>query len=80
MAVPERCVCSWPWARCPLLVSIATAASAGAVTPGEGSGSGWCSAYGGTNQGSFDNVYACSPNGSSAGSTPFDLWIRASSA
>jgi CHAP domain len=49
-------------------------AMAGSVsfTHGEGSGPAWCGSYGGTNQASFDNVYACSPNNASAGATPFD--------
>jgi hypothetical protein len=50
-------------------------ASAASLSSGEGSGPNWCSAYGGTNLTSFDNVYACgltksSPSG--AGATPFD--------
>jgi hypothetical protein len=55
-----------------LLVGVAAPAGATTFTPGEGSGSGWCAAYGGTNQASYDNVYACSPNTGSAGATPFD--------
>ena len=43
---------------------------AGALTPGEGSGTGWCGAYGGTNLGSYDNIYAC--YGPSAPATPFN--------
>lgn len=41
---------------------------------GQGSGQGWCSAYGGGALASYDNVYACAPNSSpsSAGATPFD--------
>ena len=55
-----------------LLVGVAPPAGATTFTPGGGSGSGWCAAYGGTNQASYDNVYACSPNTGSAGATPFD--------
>jgi hypothetical protein len=45
---------------------------AGAFTPGEGTGSGWCARYGGTSLGSYHDVYACRPDGRAAGKTPFD--------
>jgi hypothetical protein len=41
-----------------------------AFSPGEGTGSGWCSAYDGTALGSYDNVYAC--YGPNAPATPFN--------
>ena len=47
-----------------------TSQTAGALSPGEGSGTGWCGAYGGTNLGSYDNIYAC--YGPSAPPTPFN--------
>jgi hypothetical protein len=56
-----------------LPTQVASAAVDG-LTPGEGSGPGWCTAYGTSGvKGlySFDNVYACGPD-STAGPTPFD--------
>ena len=43
---------------------------AAAFSQGEGSGPNWCGAYGGTNLGSYDNIYAC--YGPSAPPTPFN--------
>ena len=54
------------------MTAIVSPAFATSFTSGEGSGPNWCSTYGGSNQASFDNVYACSPNSSAAGATPFD--------
>jgi hypothetical protein len=45
---------------------------AGALTPGEGTGPGWCASYRGQNIGSYRNIYACKPHGKGAGKTPFD--------
>jgi hypothetical protein len=47
---------------------------ASAFTPGEGTGKGWCAAYGGTALGSYRNVYACRPDTKTAGKTPFDTY------
>jgi hypothetical protein len=49
-------------------------AGATSLSPGEGSGTSWCGNYGGTNLGSYDNVYACELTSSSpdAGETPFN--------
>jgi CHAP domain len=48
-----------------------TPAGAATLSPGEGSGTSWCPQYGGTNLGSYDNIYAC--YGPSASPTPFNL-------
>jgi hypothetical protein len=47
---------------------------AGAFTPGEGTGSGWCARYAGTSLGSYHDVYACKPDSKTAGKTPFDSY------
>ena len=63
-----------------VLVAAATAVlltgigPAGALTPGEGSGKNWCGSYGGTDLGSYHNVYACKADSTSAGQTPFDSY------
>jgi hypothetical protein len=49
---------------------IGTVGTAAAFTAGEGSGTSWCGTYGGTNLGSYDNIYAC--YGPSAPPTPFN--------
>src|SRR5580700_7074556 len=54
--------------------SAQAATTAPGLTPGEGSGPGWCTAYGTSGvKGlySFGNVYACGPD-STVGPTPFD--------
>jgi hypothetical protein len=48
------------------------AGPAGAFAHGEGTGKTWCHAYGGTNLGSYRDVYACKPGGKKSGKTPFD--------
>jgi hypothetical protein len=53
-------------------VLIATELPAGAFTPGEGAGKTWCAAYGGKNIGSYRGIYACRPDKTGAGKTPFD--------
>jgi hypothetical protein len=50
------------------------AAPASAFTRGEGAGGGWCAAYGGENIGSYDDIYACKPDRTNAGKTPFDSY------
>ena len=52
----------------------ASAATATVFTPGEGTGTAWCPGYGGTNLGSFRDVYACAPKSKRAGKTPFDSY------
>jgi CHAP domain len=52
----------------------AASAAVDSLTPGEGSGAGWCTTYGTSGvKGlyNYDNVYACGPD-STVGPTPFD--------
>ncbi len=51
---------------------VPAAATTTIFTPGEGTGAAWCPGYGGTNLGSFRDVYACAPKNKRAGKTPFD--------
>jgi hypothetical protein len=55
-------------------ITLTGAGSASAFTPGEGTGKAWCPGYGGTNLGSYLDVYACQPKNKSAGKTPFDSY------
>ncbi len=48
--------------------------SASAFTPGEGTGKAWCPGYGGSNLGSYVDVYACMPARKNGGRTPFDSY------
>jgi len=47
---------------------------AGAFTPGEGTGTSWCTRYGGVSLGSYRNIYACKPGSKTSGKTPFDSY------
>jgi hypothetical protein len=51
---------------------VISAAPAGALTPGEGTGERWCASYHGRSIGSYRDIYACKPDGKGAGKTPFD--------
>jgi hypothetical protein len=56
-------------------VVIPVAASASSqFTPGEGTGKSWCAGYGGTSLGSYKNVFACNPETTKDGKTPFDSY------
>jgi hypothetical protein len=57
-----------------LTAGVFAAEPAGAFTRGEGSGKAWCAAYGGENIGSYEDIYACKPDRSHAGKTPFDSY------
>lgn len=55
-------------------IVLTTIGPAGAFTPGEGTGTSWCTRYGGVSLGSYRDIYACKPGGKSSGKTPFDSY------